>query len=97
MAKDELNAGFAGTPTEQPEGVRKIAKTATDAIERETGALAVRAAEHPQTASTLILGIGALTFCVGCLVGRSSVTTSQRYWRQQLWQADRGATTREQP
>ena len=54
MAKDELNAGFAGTPTEQPEGVRKIAKTATDAVERQTSALAVGAAEHPQTASTLI-------------------------------------------
>jgi len=51
MAKDELNAGFAGTPTEQPEGVRKIAKTATDAVERQTSALAVGAAEHPQTAT----------------------------------------------
>ncbi|MEZ2131335.1 MULTISPECIES: hypothetical protein [unclassified Sinorhizobium] len=81
MAKDELNAGFTGSPTEQPEGVRKIAKTATDAVKRETSALAVGAAEHPHTASTLILGIGALAFTVGYLVGRSSATTSHRYWR----------------
>lgn len=81
MAKDELNAGFTGIPTEQPEGVRKIAKTATDAVKRETSALAVGAAEHPQTASTLFLGIGALAFCLGYLVGRSSATTSNRYWR----------------
>lgn len=81
MAKDELNAGFTGIPTERPEGVRKIAKSATDAVKRETSALAAGAAEHPQTAGTLLLGIGALAFCVGNLVGRSSATTSNRYWR----------------
>ncbi|MEZ2128692.1 MULTISPECIES: hypothetical protein [unclassified Sinorhizobium] len=81
MANDELNAGFTGTPAEQPEGVQKLAKTATDAVKRETRALAVGAAGHPHTAGTLIVGIGALAFSIGYLLGRSSATTSSRYWR----------------
>lgn len=32
MAKDNLNAGFTGTPSEEATGLRKVAKTATDAV-----------------------------------------------------------------
>ena len=81
MANDDLNIGFTGTPTEPPEGVRKIAKTATDAVKRETSAVAAGVAEHPHTASTLVLGIAALAFSMGYLLGRSSAPTSHRYWR----------------
>src|SRR5262245_45448183 len=59
---DDLNAGFTGTPTEQPTGVRKAARTATDVVRRETSAVATGAREHPQTATTLVLGVGALAF-----------------------------------
>ena len=81
MANDELNAGFTGTPAEQPEGVRRMAKTATDAVRRETNALVVGATEHPHTASSLVLGIAALAFGIGYMLGRSSVDTRPRYWR----------------
>lgn len=80
MAND-LEAGFTGTPTEQPEAVRKIARTATDAVKRETSALAAGAADHPQAATGVVFGIGALAFVIGYLMGRSSATPSARYWR----------------
>jgi hypothetical protein len=80
MEKD-LEAGFTGTPTEPPTGVRKVAKTATDAVKRETTAVAVGAAEHPQTATSLVLAIGAFAFAVGYMMGRSSAERDYRYWR----------------
>lgn len=66
MANDELSAGFTGTPTEPPTGVRKVAKTATDAVSREANAVVVGAADHPYTAAGLALTVGAL-------MGRRSV------------------------
>jgi hypothetical protein len=81
MAKDELSAGFTGTPTEPPTGVRKIAKTATDAVSREANAVAVGAAHHPYTATGLVLTVGALAFAIGYVMGRSSVNSGRSYWR----------------
>lgn len=81
MANEDLNAGFTGTPTEQPEGVRKMAKTASDVVKRETSAVAAGVAEHPSTATSVVLGIGMLAFAMGYLVGRSSAQSRYRYWR----------------
>ncbi|KQV29684.1 hypothetical protein ASC97_23215 [Rhizobium sp. Root1203] len=81
MAKDDLNAGFTGTPTEQPTGLRKVAKTATDAVVRESGAVAAGAADHPHTATTIALTIGAVAFGLGYLMGRAAGANDYRYWR----------------
>ncbi|MBZ9790540.1 hypothetical protein K9B32_10455 [Rhizobium sp. 3T7] len=81
MAKEELNAGFTGSPADQPEGMRKAARTATDAVKRETNALAVGVANHPHTATTLVVAIGALAFGLGYLMGRSSTAKDYSYWR----------------
>ncbi|MQX94748.1 hypothetical protein GHK03_00510 [Sinorhizobium medicae] len=80
MAKDELSAGFTGTPTEPPTGARKVAKTATDAVSREANAVVVGAADHPYTAG-LALTVGALAFAIGYFMGRSSVDNGRSYWR----------------
>jgi len=75
MAKDDdLKAGFTGTPEEPLAGVRKAAQTATEAVKRETSAVAT-------AATTLGLLIGALAFTIGYVVGRSSVDTGRGYWR----------------
>jgi len=79
MARENLNAGFTGSPADQPEGMRKVAKTAGDAVRRETNALAIGAAEHPHTATTLVLAIGVMAFGLGYLMGRSS--SDQSYWQ----------------
>ncbi|WP_037385715.1 membrane protein [Sinorhizobium americanum] len=81
MAKDELSAGFTGSPSEPPTGVRKVAKTATEAVSREANAVVVGAADHPYTATGLALTVGALAFAIGFVVGRSSVDSGRRYWR----------------
>ncbi|NVD41795.1 hypothetical protein HT585_23280 [Ensifer sp. HO-A22] len=81
MAKDELSAGFTGTPTEPPTGARKIAKTATDAVSREANALAAGAVQHPYTATGVTMTIGLLAFAIGYVMGRSSVDTGRSYWR----------------
>ncbi|NLS06381.1 hypothetical protein HGP14_24025 [Rhizobium sp. P32RR-XVIII] len=78
---NDPEAGFTGSPSEKPEGVRKVASDTANAIKREANAVVAGAADHPHTASTLILGIGALAFSMGYLLGRSSATTSRRYWR----------------
>jgi hypothetical protein len=80
MANDELDAGFTGTPTEPPTGVRKAATNAVAAVKREAGAAASGAANHPHTASSLVLGIGALAFVIGYAMGRNSVSGGYRYW-----------------
>jgi alpha-D-ribose 1-methylphosphonate 5-triphosphate synthase subunit PhnH len=77
---EDLKAGFTGSPPEQPEGIRKVAQTATDAMRRETSAVAIGAAEHPHAATTLVLAISALAFGLGYLVGRSSAESPTR-WR----------------
>ncbi len=79
MAK-ELEAGFTGTPTEPPTGVRKVAQNAADAVKRETSAVAAGAADHPRTATSIVLAIGALAFTAGYLMGRSSAERDYRYW-----------------
>jgi hypothetical protein len=81
MPKDELNAGFTGTPTEPQSGVRKAATNAVDAVKREANAVTSGAAEHPHTATGLVLGISALAFMIGYALGKNSVSDSYRYWR----------------
>ncbi|WP_025430275.1 hypothetical protein [Ensifer adhaerens] len=82
MAKNDLTTGFTGTPTEPPTGVRKVAKAAGDVVKRETSAVAAAAADHPHTATGLVLTIGALAFAIGYIMGRSSIEdTRQGYWR----------------
>ncbi|MDC9812252.1 MULTISPECIES: hypothetical protein [Rhizobium] len=80
--KQKLNAGFTGTPAEQPEGLTKAAKSAADGVTREVYAVASGVRAHPHTASALLLGTGILAFGLGYLVGRSSTETmTGRYWR----------------
>lgn len=77
---ENLKAGFTGAPFEPTEGIRRVAQTATDALKRETNALAVGATDHPNAATTVVLAIGALAFAVGYVIGRS-YAESQTYWR----------------
>ncbi|MGO7908639.1 hypothetical protein [Rhizobium leguminosarum] len=80
--KQNLNAGFTGTPTEQPEGLTKVAKSAAKEMKREAYAVAFGAREHPHTASALLLTTGIVAFGLGYLLGRSSAEGSTRpYWR----------------
>ncbi|AEG06899.1 membrane protein [Sinorhizobium meliloti] len=81
MANDELSAGFTGTPTEPPTGVRKIAKAATGAVSREANAVVVGAADHPYTATGLALAVGAVAFAIGYIMGRSSGDNARSQWR----------------
>ncbi|MBB4510432.1 hypothetical protein ACCS54_33795 [Rhizobium johnstonii] len=80
--KQNLNAGFTGTPAEQPEGLTKVAKSAAREMRREAYAVAFGAREHPHTASALLLTTGIVAFGLGYLLGRSSAEASTRpYWR----------------
>ena len=80
--KENLNAGFTGTPAEQPEGLNKAAKSAATVVKREAYAVASGARDHPQTASALLLGTGIVAFGLGYLLGRSSAEgATGRYWR----------------
>ena len=81
MAKDDLKAGFTGTPKAPLTGVRKAAQTATDAVSREANAVATGAADHPYTATGLTLTVGLLSFAIGYVMGRSSIDTKRSYWR----------------
>ncbi|TCU13088.1 hypothetical protein EV132_11372 [Rhizobium sullae] len=78
---NELKTGFTGTPTEPPTGARKVARSATDAVSREATAAAVGAADHPYTATSIVLAIGTLAFTAGYLMGRSSAPQGYHYWR----------------
>jgi len=80
--KQNLNAGFTGTPIEQPEGLTKAAKSAANEVKREVYAVASGARDHPQAASALLLATGMLAFGLGYFLGRSSAESSTRaYWR----------------
>ncbi|MBB3526353.1 MULTISPECIES: hypothetical protein [Rhizobium] len=80
--KQNLNAGFTGTPAEQPEGLTKAAISAADGVKREAYAVVSGARAHPQTATALVLGTGILAFGLGYLLGRSSTDNmTRRYWR----------------
>ncbi|MGR9356046.1 hypothetical protein [Rhizobium leguminosarum] len=80
--KQNLNAGFTGTPTEQPEGLTKVAKSAAKEVQREAYAIVSGVREHPHTASALLLTTGIVAFGLGYFLGRSSVEGSTRkYWR----------------
>lgn len=82
MAHDNLNAGFTGIPAEKATGVRRAAQNAGEIAKSEAQAVAAGVAGHPHTASTLVLGIGALAFGLGYLLGRSSGGgSSHGYWR----------------
>jgi hypothetical protein len=79
---NDLDAGFTGTPIEKKEGVRGAIRSATKIARNEAKAVAAGVAGHPHTASSLVLGIGALAFGMGYLLGRSSsASSSYRYWR----------------
>jgi hypothetical protein len=77
---NELNAGFTGQPTNKPEGIRKAASNTASVVRREVQAVATGAANHPHTASSVVVGIGLLAFSIGYLLGRQSVETN-RFWR----------------
>jgi hypothetical protein len=82
MADDNLNAGFTGTPAEKATGVRRVAQNAGEIARNEAQAVVAGVTDHPHTASTLVLGIGALAFGLGYLLGRSSSgSSSYGYWR----------------
>ncbi|MBB3591448.1 hypothetical protein FHX08_001792 [Rhizobium sp. BK529] len=76
----KLNAGFTGRPENKPEGIRKAASNTASAVRREVQAVATGAADHPHTASSVVVGIGVLAFGIGYLLGRQSVDT-RRFWR----------------
>ncbi|TWB19556.1 hypothetical protein FBZ99_101329 [Rhizobium sp. ERR 1071] len=77
---DELSAGFTGTPADPPTGARKVAKDAKDAVVRESTAVAAGAAEHPHTATGIVLTIGAIAFAIGYVMGRDAATNDSRWW-----------------
>jgi hypothetical protein len=81
MPRDDLNAGFTGTPIEEPTGIRKVARTAADTVSRESTAVVAGAVDHPHTATTVVLTIGAVAFGLGYLMGRSAAASEYRYWR----------------
>lgn len=77
---EDLKVGFTGTPSEPATGVPKVANVALDAVKRETSAVAAGAVDHPHTATSLFLGVGALAFVVGYVLGHRSGNDSS-YWR----------------
>lgn len=80
--KQDLNAGFTGTPVEQPEGLAKAAQSAASGVKREVYAVTSGARDHPHTASALLLTIGFVAFGLGYVLGRSSAESPARaYWR----------------
>jgi hypothetical protein len=79
MSKD-LSVGFTGIPREPATGVRKVAKNAVDTVRRETSAVAAGAADHPHTATGLLLGVGALAFMAGFAFGRGAADHTST-WR----------------
>jgi len=66
--------------TRTREGVRKMAKNAVDTVRRDTSAVAAGAADHPHTATGLLLGIGALAFMAGFVFSRGAADHTS-YWR----------------
>ena len=83
MAKDDktLHAGFTGSPVEKEDGIKGKAKSAAAMVKSEADAVSAVAVDHPHTASTLLIGISALAFGLGYLLGRSSAGGGPRYWR----------------
>jgi hypothetical protein len=83
MAKDAktLHAGFTGSPVEQDDSLKGRAKNAAALVKGEADAVGAAAADHPQMTSTVLIGISALAFGLGFLLGRSSADTRPRYWR----------------
>lgn len=80
MGSNELSAGFTGTRAEPSTGVRSAANTVAGAFRRETSAVAAGAAEHPHTATGLLVGIAALAFAVGYAIGTNQSNDGHRYW-----------------
>ena len=80
-SEHDLRAGFTGTPAEKSDGIKGKAIAAADAVKREGNAVVTGATDHPHTASTLVVGIGALVFGLGFLLGRHSVERNDsRFW-----------------
>ena len=77
---DELSAGFTGKPTDPPTGAWKVAKDAKDVVVRESAAVVAGAAEHPHTATGIVLTIGALAFAIGYVMGRDAAARDTRWW-----------------
>ncbi|MBX4996243.1 hypothetical protein ABID08_003523 [Rhizobium binae] len=76
--KQDLTAGFTGTPVEQPEGLARAARSAASGVKREVYAVTAGARDHPHTTSALLLGIGLVAFGFGYLLGRSPAESSTR-------------------
>ncbi len=77
-----LHAGFTGTPAEPSDGVAEKAKAVVSGLKAEASAVTSAAAEHPHTATALLVAVGALAFGLGYALGHSSDANSrQRFWR----------------
>ncbi|MBZ5760071.1 MULTISPECIES: hypothetical protein [Rhizobium] len=84
MAKndEDLHAGFTGTPIEPSDSVAEKAKAVVSGLKDEASAVSAAAAEHPHTATALLVTIGAIAFGLGYALGHSSgVNSRQRFWR----------------
>jgi hypothetical protein len=84
MARDDktLRAGFTGSPVDKQEGFKGRAKSAAALVKSEAGAVSAVAADHPHTTSTLLIGITALAFGLGYVLGRSAgIDRTPRSWR----------------
>jgi hypothetical protein len=83
MAKDAktLQAGFTGSPVEKEDGIKGRAKSAAALVKSEADAVGAAAVDHPHMTSTVLIGISALAFGLGYLLGQSSADNRRRYWR----------------
>lgn len=79
MAKkdDELHAGFTGTPVVKTGSIAEKAKTAVSTIKDEAGAMSAAAADYPHATTTVLVGISALAFGLGYVLGHASGTASR--------------------
>lgn len=84
MATDDndLQAGFTGTPVEKTGSAGEMARSAVENLKNEASAVSAAAAQHPHTATTLLLTISALAFAIGYAFGQSSEPPRRsRMWR----------------
>lgn len=79
---DELHAGFTGSPIEKTGSITEKAKTAVASVKDEASTLSAVAADHPHATTSLLVGIAALAFGLGYVLGNASGTASRpRAWR----------------
>ena len=83
MATDDkdLQAGFTGTPVEKTGSATEMARSAIEGLKNEASAVSAAAADHPHTATTLLLTVSALAFAVGYAFGHSAQPARRsRFW-----------------